>query len=157
MRPRRFQISHSLIGVAGLLVAEALLVFVVPPIAGAMILLGAIAGGIGIVVIATDVIEEVRRSQAMLILLFMTVTVIEFLIFFSFQYYFLLHTDPNSFPGLLQDPVSLLLQSTMVFALNPLYLPQSLAGKTLLLINTLESLILALFVLQNIWQLHRER
>jgi len=155
MRPRRFQISHSLIGVAGLLAVEALLVFVVPPIAGATILLAAIAGGIGIVVIATDVVEEVRRSRAMLILLSMIV--IEFLIFFSFQYYLLLHADPNSFPGLLQDPVSLLLQSTMVFALNPLYLPQSLAGKTLLLINTLESLTLALFVLQNIWQLHRER
>jgi hypothetical protein len=155
MRRRRFTISHSAMGVVGLLVVEALIVFIVPPIGTFALLLAAIVGGVGIVVIATEIVEEVRNSRNMLILL--SATVVEFIVFFAFQYHFILHLDPNSFQNLVAEPISLLLQSTMVFALNPLYLPASVAGKALLLINTLESLVLALFVLQNIWQLHRNK
>jgi len=155
MRARRFTISHSAIGVVGLLLVEALIVFIVPPIGTFMVILSAVAGGVGIVVIATDIVEEIRNSRRMLLLL--SATVIEFIVFFAFQYHFLMHLDPASFQNLVPEPVSLLLQSTMVFALNPLYMPESVGAKALLLVNTLESLVLALFVLQNIWQLHRNR
>jgi hypothetical protein len=151
---RRFNISHSVIAIVILLIGEAIFASVIPSIASWLILLASLLGGGAIVVIATDVVEEVRNSKRMLILL--SATVVEFIIFFAFQYHFILHIDPTSFKDLLQEPVSLLLQSTMTFALNPLYLPETVTAKALLLINTIESLVLALFVLQNIWQLHRK-
>jgi uncharacterized membrane-anchored protein len=154
LRRRKFKFSHSLIGIIALLILEAFFVAITPMIGIAMVLLGALAGGIAVVIIATDVIEDIRQMQRML--WFLCITVIEFIVFFAFQYHFLAHLQPESFSGLESDPVTLLLHSTMIFALNPLYLPQTIAGKALLLINTLETLVLALFVLQNIWQLHRE-
>src|SRR4051812_29687057 len=147
MKRRKFKISHSLLGTFALVILEALFVGVIGGKVGLFaVLVAALAGGAGIVVIATDVIEEVRESRRMLI--FLSVTVSEFLIFFAFQYHFLGYLDPMDFQGLAGDPITLLLHSTMIFALNPLYLPVTLAGKTLLLINTAESLVLALFVLQ---------
>jgi hypothetical protein len=155
MRGKKFNISHSILGIAAILLLQILIVSFIPALAGISILAGAIVCGIGIVVIATDVVEEVRESRKMLILL--SVTVLEFIVFYAFQYYLILQVEPGSFQNLIQEPVTLLLQSAMVFALNPLYLPINITGKALLLINTLESLALGLFVLQNIWQLHRFR
>src|SRR4051812_36465249 len=123
MRGKRFNITHSLLWIVALLILEALFVFFVPMIGAAVVIIAAILGGVGIVAIATDVIEEVRESRKMLF--FLSATVIDFLIFFAFQYHFLLRLEPTSFSGLASDTVSLLLQSSMVFALNPLYLPQT--------------------------------
>ncbi len=115
-----------------------------------MVLLGASVGGAGIIFVATEVIEEVRNARRMLFLL--SAIVFEFILFFGFQYGYLINVLPGAFQGLSADPMSILLQSVMVFVFNPLYLPITAAGKALMLLNTAEALILVFFVLQNIWQ-----
>jgi len=110
----------------------------------------AAVGGAAIIAVATEAIEEVRNARHMLLLL--SVIVFEFIAFFAFQYWYFIQIFPAAFQNLSPDPVSLSLQSVMVFVFNPLYLATTIAGKALMLVNTLESLVLALFVLQNIWQ-----
>lgn len=153
---KRFSFAHSLAGVALLLGIEGALVGLFDVIfgtnsAGALVIvLGAMVGGLFVTLIATEVIEEVRKAVHMLFLL--SAVVFEFIVFFAFQYWYLSLIVPGSFHMLPLDTISMLLQSTMVFALNPLYLPTTQSSQALLLINTLESLVLAFFVLQNVWQ-----
>jgi hypothetical protein len=105
--------------------------------------------------VAIEAIEEVKGRLHVLI--FLSLVVLEFIIFFSFEYWYLLLIQPASFPVLTTDWLSLLLHSTMVFVFNPIYLPATVAGRALLLINTLGALGLVLFILQNIWQLRLEK
>jgi hypothetical protein len=63
----------------------------------------------------------VRQPLHMLVLL--SGVVFQFIVFFAFQHGFLALAAPGSFDSLLLDPVSLLLHSTAIFSLNPLYLP----------------------------------
>lgn len=114
------------------------------------ILVFAFIGGAAIIMVSTEVIEEVRNATHMLMLL--SGVVFEFVAYFAFQYWYLLMILPYSFSGINVDAVSLLLHSAMIFVFNPLYLPTNAIGRGLLLINTLESLVLAFFILQNIWQ-----
>ena len=116
-------------------------------------LLFAALGAVVTIYVATEVIEEVRGPRHMLTLL--SVVVAEFVIFFTFQYWYLSLISPTSFPTLPLDPAGLLLHSTMVFVFNPLYLPANFIGRALLLINTASALGLVLFILQNIWQFRR--
>jgi hypothetical protein len=118
-----------------------------------LILLGAAAGAVGNIYVATEVIEEVRNAWHMLMLL--SIIVGEFVIMFSFQYGYLLMLEPGSFPMLVMNPVTLLLNSVMVFVFNPLYMPATLGGQALLLVNILGALGLVLFILQNIGQFRR--
>ncbi len=152
MTRKRFKLSHSLLGITVLLLIEGIVYGYAPLqiFREPFIIVLALIGGAGIVVIATEVIEEVRNAQHMLFLL--SFVVFEFLVFFAFQYMFYLQTVPGSFQSLSTDPVSLLLQSVMVFVFNPLYAPETPGARALVLVNTLESLVLAFFVLQNIWQ-----
>ena len=85
----------------------------------------------------------------------LTAVLVEFLLFFAMQYAMLLVLEPASFPTLTLEPVTLLLHSTYVFVFNPLYLPATLAGRSLLLVNTLASVGLVVFILQNLSQLRR--
>lgn len=153
---RRFNFAHSLAGVALVLGLEGALVGLFDLLFGThsagvfVVVIGALTGGLFVILIATEVIEEVRRPLHMLVLL--SAVVFEFIIFFAFQYWYLSLIAPGSFQFLLLDPISMLLHSTMVFALNPLHMPMTSAAQALLLINTLESLVLAFFVLQNVWQ-----
>jgi hypothetical protein len=153
MRHRRFKLWHSLVITAVLLALEAALILSWPAASldAWIILLAALAGSIVNLYIATEVIEEVRDTPYMLALL--SVIVAEFVLFFAFQYGYLLFIQPASFPTLLSGPVSLILHSTMVFVFNPLYLPATVAGRALLLINTLSALGLVMFILQNVWQI----
>lgn len=148
-----FRLSHSLLGGAALLLIEAGALALAPAIGDWIIYACAVAGSIGALYIATEVIEEVRGARHMLGLL--SVVVGEFVVFFAFQYRFLLAVDPASFPNLPQDPVGLLLHSTMVFVFNPLWVPATGDGRMLLFVNTLAALGLVLFVLQNVWQFRR--
>lgn len=153
---KRFSFAHSLAGVALLLGIEGALVGLFDVMFGTnsagafVIVIGALIGGLFVILIATEVIEEVSKAVHMLFLL--SAVVFEFMVFFAFQYWYLSLIVPGSFHALGMDTTSMLLQSTMVFALNPLYLPATQPAQALLLINTLESLILAFFVLQNVWQ-----
>jgi hypothetical protein len=104
--------------------------------------------------VATEVIEEVRGSFHMLMLL--TAVVMQFVIFFAFQYFFLTAVQPAAFASLPLDAVSLVLHSVMIFVFNPLYVPDTIAGRALLLIETFGALGLVLFVLQNINQFRRK-
>jgi hypothetical protein len=156
---KRFSFAHSLAGVALLLGIEGALVglfdvFFGTNSAGAfVVVIGALIGGLFVTLIATEVIEEVRKSIHMLFLL--SAVVFEFIVFFAFQYWYLSLIIPGSFHSLPMDTISMLLQSTMVFAFNPLYMPATQSSQALLLVNTLESLVLAFFVLQNVWQFRR--
>jgi hypothetical protein len=114
----------------------------------------AIVGSALIAYVAMEIIEEVRNMPYMLVLL--SGIVIEFIVFFAFQYWYLLLVQPASFPTLATDPTSLLLHSTMVFAFNPLYLPETLAGRALLLVNTLGALGIVLFIFQNVSQIQHK-
>ncbi len=150
---KKFQLWHSLVGGALLLVAEAGALMLAPAMADWIICVAAIFGSVAALYVATEVIEEVRGMRRMLELL--SVVIGEFVIFFAVQYYFLAHIDPTAFPGLSVDALSMLLNSTMVFVFNPLWVPQNGGGRALLLVNTLAALGLVLFVLQNVSQIRR--
>jgi hypothetical protein len=153
MKRQKFKLWHSLLGTAALLALESTLIYL-SPMAGAslwIVLSVALLGSIANIYIATEVIEEVKNTSRMLALLF--VIVMEFVVFFAFQYWYVLLIQPASFPALASDPTSLLLHSMMIFVFNPLYLPATGAGRALLLINTLSALGLVLFLLQNVWQI----
>ena len=153
MKGRKFKPSHLFFSVAGLLALEALLLWLLPTVVAneAFILIFAILGSVINIYVAIEAIEEVKGHIQMLG--FLSLIVLEFMVFFSLQYYFLLLVQPMSFPMLTTNIVNLFLHSTMIFVFNPIYLPETLAGRALLLINTLGSLFLVLFILQNIWQL----
>lgn len=154
--PKRFKLWHSFVGLAALLVAQALLTYLLPAGTSAWLtLLCAAAGAFATLFVSTEVIEEVRNARHMLVLLSIVVT--ESVVFFAFEYAFLLSIAPQSFPTLNGDASNFLLQSLMVFVFNPLYLPADLLGRMLLIINTASALVLVLFILQNIWQFRRSK
>ncbi len=157
MRNKHFTLWHSLAGTAALLLAEWFLLYLFAPQGLRLFIIfgSAIVGALGNIYVSTEIIEEVKSAWHMLTLL--TVAVAEFVVFFAFEYWFLLGIEPTSFPALPSTSVSLLLHSVMVFVFNPLYLPTTSAGQTLLLINTLGSLGLVLFLLQNIGQFRNKR
>jgi hypothetical protein len=154
MTQRKFKLSHSVAGLLALLVAQGILVYLAPVgiMAWATLLFG-MAGAAITLYVATEVIEEVRGTPRMLVLLSVVVT--ESVLFFAVEYWFLLLVSPGSFPTLGSDAASLLLHSMMVFVFNPLYLPANVIGRLFLLVNTASALGLVLFVLQNIWQIRR--
>jgi hypothetical protein len=134
-----------------LLVEAALFYFGAPKSIQEVVVLGVAAIGAVInIYVATEVIEEVKGRTHMFVIL--TIVMIQFILFFAFEYFFLYLVQPASFPNLTADPVTFVLHSVMVFVFNPLYLPATAAGRSLLLINTFGALGLALFVLQNISQ-----
>jgi hypothetical protein len=151
----KFKLSHSIAGLAALLVIQGLGVYALPQLAMAWLTLAfAAAGAIVTLYVATEVIEEVRNAQRMLALL--SAVSAEFVIFFAFEYLFLTMVSTTAFPTLPHDAVSLGLHSMMIFVFNPLYLPGNALGRALLLINTASALGLVMFILQNIWQFRRE-
>jgi len=153
MQDKKLKLSHLFLETASLLVIEGLLLWILRlvNVQEGIILLCAIVGAVMNIYIAIEAIEEVKSHLH--VLLFLAFIVLEFIIFFSFEYWYLLLVQPGSFPLLPNDLLSLFLHSTMVFVFNPLYLPATVAGRALLLINTLSALGLVLFILQNIWQI----
>lgn len=153
---KTFKFWHSIAGTIALVAIELAAVHFVPGILPniTIILLASIAGSLITVYVATEVIEEVHGAFHMILLL--TAVVAEFVIFFAFQYFFLVAVQPASFSSLPLDPVSLILHSVMVFVFNPLYIPETGAGRSLMLIETFGALGLVLFVLQNINQFRRK-
>lgn len=150
----KFRLWHSMLGLSILVSAEGLLVQRTTPLTGAWcISIFAIIGVCVNMYVATEVIEDVYGSRRMLATL--SAVVAEFLIFFSFQYWYLLFVEPASFPTLTPTALGLLLHSTMVFVFNPLNSPGDTAGQALLLINILGALVLVMFIFQNISQLRR--
>lgn len=152
MKHPQFKFSHLLIGTAVLLIVEAILVRLISSAVAieTILIICALIGAGMTLYVAIEAIEEVRNRSRVILFLFLIV--LEFIIFFAFQYGFLLSVAAGSFPTLSPDPLSLILSSTMVFIFNPLYLPADTVGRILLLIQTLSSLGLVLFILQNIWQ-----
>jgi hypothetical protein len=154
-RRKRFHLIHSIASVALLLVIQGTIGILASTFWNEsayifVILTAAVVGGLGIILVATEVIREIRNALHMLFTL--SAVLSEFIVFFACQYWFLSLMAPGSFQSLQIEPIDLLLHSTMVFALNPLYLPTTSTAEALLLINTIESLVLAHFVLQNVWQ-----
>ena len=154
--PIKFKLWHSFVGLGVLLVLQTIALYTLPGLALAWLtLLCAATGAIGLLYVSTEVIEEVRNARRMLILL--SVVMIEFVVFFACEYWFLVTVSSTAYPSLPHDAVSMLLHSTMVFVFNPLYLPTNGLGQLLLIINTLSALGLVLFILQNVWQFRREK
>ncbi len=162
LRSRPFKFSHSILGNALLVIIELVLlhafVFSHLPQAASInigiILLAAVIGSVMTIYLATEIIEEVRGALHMITLL--CGIVLEFVLFFLFQYLFLMRVQPGSFPTLQLDPLSLMLHSVMVFVFNPLYLPATASGRALLLVQTFAALALVLFVLQNIGEFRKK-
>ena len=152
MKDKQFKLSHLFFGISGLLVVQALLLLFVPAVStneGFIILFALLGAGINLYV-SIKAIEEVRSRLHMFG--FLSLIILEFIVFFAFEYWFLLLVQPESFPTLSVDFLSLLLHSTMIFVFNPLHVPATSVGNALLLINTLSTLVLVLFILQNISQ-----
>lgn len=152
MQRKRFHVLHSIVATALLLVVEGMLVVSIgnQVFDQCLIIVIALVGGAGIIAVAMEAIEEVKNARHMLLLL--SAVAFEFIVLFAFQYWYISVVSPGTFQGLTLDPVTLLLHSTMIFAFNPLYLPSSMAGKALMLVNSLESMAFVIFVLQNVWQ-----
>jgi hypothetical protein len=152
-RPK-FQVWHSVAGLVALAFVQVVVVRgVAMPFASLAMLAGALAGALGLLYVSMEVIEEVRSSRHMLVLLSFVLT--EFVVFFAGEYGILGLFSPESFPTLSIEPTSLLLHSIMVFVFNPLYLPADVLGRSLLLIHTAGALGLVLFILQNVWQFRK--
>jgi hypothetical protein len=153
MKNHSFKLWHSLIGTGVLLLAElvALHVPAARSVREIVILSGAVIGTVITIYVATEVVEEVRGRTYMFTIL--TVVMLQFIVFFAIEYWFMCRIQPDSFPTMSVDAVTLALHSVMIFVFNPLYLPGTVAGRALLLINTFGSLALVLFVLQNISEL----
>jgi hypothetical protein len=151
----KFRMWHSLLGLSILMSIEGLLIQMMGTASALWIICVCAVFGTSInMYVATEVIEDVRNSRRMLLTL--SIVVAEFLILFTFQYWFLLFIQPSSFPSLSPDFLSLLLHSVMIFVFNPLATPSTPAGQALLLINILGALVLAMFIFQNISQLRRK-
>ncbi len=157
MKNKKFRLSHLFLGIVGLLAIEAILLWLLPVmIINEWLIIVFVIVGVGMnIYVAIEAIEEVKGHLQLLV--FLSLIVLEFIIFFSFEYWYLLLVQPASFPTLTPDFFSLLLHSTMIFVFNPLYLPATMAGRALLLINTLSALSLVLFILQNIWQIYPKK
>jgi hypothetical protein len=151
-RPK-FKLWHSVIGLLALAVSQAVALSIWPAAAGALVSACALVGAAITLYVATEAIEEVRGKPYLFA--YLAAILAQYIVFFALQYFFLASHDSLAFPTLSLDVVSLTLHSTMIFALNPLYGAEDSAGRLLLLIDTVGSLGLALFVLQNIWQLRR--
>ncbi|KKU50447.1 MAG: hypothetical protein UX71_C0001G0102 [Parcubacteria group bacterium GW2011_GWA1_47_10] len=152
---KRFEVFHLFFGIVGLLILEGVLLQFLP-LTGTeeetIIISFTIIGTIANMYVAIQAIEKVNSRLSMLMFLFLII--LEFIAFFAFEYWYLILFEPTSFPTVAPDMLSLLFHSTMVFVFNPLFLPATAAGKILLLVNTLSSLAIVIFILQNIWQLH---
>lgn len=155
MTRRKFKLSHSISGLLALLAVQGALVYLAPVgVVAWLTLCFGIAGAAVTLYVATEIVEEVRGTPRMLTLL--SAVVVEFVVFFAVEYWFLLIVSPGSFPTLAPDAASLALHSTMVFVFNPLYLPANFIGRAFLLINTASALGLVLFILQNIWHFRKQ-
>jgi hypothetical protein len=156
MNKRNFKLWHSLTGSIILLLIETGCIRFISSssIKETGILLVATAGMFINIYVASEVIEEVRGARHMFMLL--SVVVLQLVTFFAFQYAFLYMVQPASYPSLPMTPLSLFLHSLMIFVFNPLYLPATDIGRALMLVNTLGSLVLVLFILQNIGEFRKK-
>jgi hypothetical protein len=153
----KFEVFHLFFGIVGLLVLEGFLLQFLP-LNGreeVIIIPFTLIGTVINMYVAIQAIEKVNSRLSMLMFLFLII--LEFITFFAFEYWYMVLLQPASFPTLAPDMLSLLFHSTMVFVFGPIYLPATEAGKALMLINTLSSLGIVIFILQNIWQLHHMR
>ena len=156
MKKVKFKLWHSLFGIAIILLIEIVVYFIFPEgaIPLASVYVASILGSLITIYVATEVIEEVRGSSHMFVLL--TVIIAQFIALFAFEYWFIIAIDPATFPTFSTEPLDLFLQSIMVFVFNPIYVPATASGRALIIIDTFGSLGLALFVLQNIGQLRNK-
>lgn len=109
-------------------------------------------GACGALYAATKIIEEARGALRTLVLL--AAIVAEFVVFFAAEYWHLLLLSPQSFMGLPTDFISLLVHSLMMFVFNPIYLPGNQYGNIMLLVHISSAVLLILFILQNVSQIH---
>ncbi len=150
MKRPRFHLWHSVLTTTVLVGIEFAFVHAPLMIALAAILVLASVGAIITILAATEAIEEVRGSRMMYAML--TCVLLQFTVYFACQYRLLALVQPMAFPTLPNGPADYLLASIMAFVLNPLYLPATTVGKSLLIIETLGAVGLVLFVLQNMYQ-----
>ncbi len=151
-RPK-FKLWHSVAGLLALAISQLVALSIWPTSAAGLVAACALVGAAITLYVATEAIEEVRGKPYLFA--YLAAILSQYIIFFALQYWFLASHDAMAFPTLSLDMVSLVLHSTMIFALNPLYDAADSAGRLLLLIDTVGSLGLALFILQNIWQIRR--
>lgn len=148
----KFQLWRALSGTAVVLIVETILLFFFHShtIATTLVLVSAFVGAVVNLYSATEAIEEVRSVRHMLV--FLSILIAIFVLFFALQYNFLLMIEPGSFSALTTDPLTLILHSLMVLIFNPIFLPITSVARALLIVNTIAAMVLVFFLLQNIWQ-----
>jgi hypothetical protein len=111
-------------------------------------------GAFTVLFISSEIVRFIQDSVNILIFLF--ILVLEYILYFSFQYGFMEAVSPGSFSGLELHHINLIFHSTMVFALNPMILPHNTAAELMLVMNVLGSFAMTMFVFQNIWKFHKD-
>jgi hypothetical protein len=111
-------------------------------------------GAFTVLFISSEIIRYIQDSVNILIFLF--ILVLEYIFYFAFQYGFLEAVAPGSFSGLHLSLTNLFFQSTMIFALNPMIVPQNVAAELMLTLNVLGAFAMTMFVFQNIWRFKDE-
>lgn len=109
--------------------------------------------GIALVGLCFEVVIYEKNEIRLFFLILLTI--FQFICFWAFQYYLLERLVPGSFENLNLNPVSLLLDSTMTFLFNPSIDPISIKAESLILINLIESMILVLLILQNMYNFRK--
>lgn len=139
-----------------ILIVEFLLLHVLVKIEGMamlrvpLILVFVFFGAFMVLIISSEIVRYIKDSMNTLIFLF--ILVLEYIFYFAFQYGFLEAIAPGSFEGLNLSFVNLIFQSTMIFALNPMIVPVTVASELMLTMNVLGSFAMTMFVFQNIWR-----
>lgn len=151
MTRRRFHLWHSVLMTAALVLIELVFLHVSTLYAETLLLLVAAVGAAVTIFAATEAIEEVRGRRNLFAML--TLVLIQFVVYFAFEFWLLDLIQPAAFPTLANGPTEYLLSSLMVFVMNPIYLPVTPSGELLLIIETFGAIGLVLFILQNIYQL----
>ncbi len=149
----KFSYFGSIIGLVMILLSEAFILWTMPQIGytgrDIVLLFLTFIGASSILILSKEVIFEYNDSFTILGM-FMA-TIIQFITFFAFQYWFLLLISPGSFSDFIISPANLFLQSTLVFLFNPTIVPETEVARLLITINLLGAIVIILFIFQNIW------
>lgn len=103
----------------------------------------------------TEIIRKVKTDNNILLgSLFILILMV---LYFTLQYYLLESFFAGSFSNTTLHPIDMVFHTTMIFLLNPMTVPQTMAAKILMLITVSTSFVYVVFLLQNMWHLRGQK
>lgn len=155
----RFSYLHTTLVLAFTILIEGILLWIfsqtVYDINESLVLFFAFAGVFTIIILCTEVIHEYKEDFQVLFMLMLTI--LQFIGFFAFQYWFLMIISPTSYTGFSLTIIDFIYQSTLIFLFNPNINPENDFAKILTLLNLFGSISVVMFTLQNIWHFQNNR